>query len=92
MQTDEIVSAVSCNDIQQTLRTMFHLRSSVKDFSQVPENACTYNEKTVTNQPGTFRRCLYRSALRMADWAEVNHFVSVVIVQRIIECLGVKLS
>ena len=32
MPNDEIVSAVSCNDIQQTLRTMFHLWSSVKDF------------------------------------------------------------
>jgi len=39
---------------------------------EVPENACTYNEKTVTNQPGIFRRCLYRSALRMADWAEIK--------------------
>jgi len=39
---------------------------------EVPENACTYNEKTVTNQAGTFRRCLYRSALRMADWPEIK--------------------
>ena len=43
-----------------------------KNNIQVPENACTYNEKTVTNQPGTFRRCLYRTALRMADWSEVK--------------------
>ena len=38
----------------------------------IPANACAYNDKTVTNKPSTFRRCLYRSSLQIANWPEVH--------------------
>lgn len=57
---------------QLAVMTAELLEAIILAADTVPENACSFNDKTVTGKAGTFRRCLYRNSLRIADWPELQ--------------------